>query len=63
MKKAVRKFWDKWFRGYPGPVGMAGERGAPGYLQLSGFPDGTRIVLYDDTYRPLWSGKLKKVNL
>ena len=45
MKKAVRKFWDRWFRGPAGVQGPKGDRGEDGYLQLSGFPDNLTLQL------------------
>ncbi|AUV61995.1 hypothetical protein KIV63_gp49 [Mycobacterium phage SWU2] len=48
------------FIGPVGPQGPMGDRGEPGHLQLSGFPDGTLICLYNDQGRLLWSGKLRK---
>jgi hypothetical protein len=43
--------------GYQGPKG---DRGEPGHLQLSGFPDGTKIYLTDDTGLVLWRGEVER---
>ncbi len=59
----IRRLWDKWFRGHQGFVGPKGDHGEPGYLQLSGFPSGTQICLYDDRNRLVWYGDLKRVSL
>lgn len=61
-----------WFRGpvgYTGPMGMMGETGMPGrdgkdgHLQLSGFPTGTLICLYDADGALMWSGALRQRQL
>lgn len=41
--------------GHPGPTGPMGCTGEDGYLQLSGFPQGHELCLFDHNKRLVWS--------
>lgn len=60
-----RRLWQRFiakFRGPQGFQGPTGSAGRDGHLQLSGFPDGTRIHLYNDSGVLLWWGEMKRGN-
>ncbi|OBJ15568.1 hypothetical protein [Mycobacterium sp. 1245801.1] len=47
-------------RGDTGPMGPMGMTGEPGFLRVTGLPEGAKIVLMDKDSRTIWSGRIAK---